>query len=550
MLIFRKSNSGCLAFFQEGADINEQDNKGMTGMMFACQLNNVDIVELILKLHTSGQQKADLSLRNKFGRTALEEAVNKKSAGAIALLSRLKKTELRKQYTAYGSSTKRKSRKPEEDPSSRPKSALDSFRMDISKSMSCDSLSTSVDLNVFHSYKRELADEFVKLSDKPGNLTSSSQSSLNKSKASSSREGVRDKESGAVGDLVLAVRQCAADIRQICEDCDIDYTKEKPPPPHSEHARAKPASDVDTSHHPGQSDGQDERQSKSSAAHGSDTEVLSRRQKRNVHKRKERHQDLAQLVNTLVMSSAKGTSDSRGGRNSRNTYGNHERVVTYNKFSEVNPVESQSGSGAISRTDNCLSISRLSTTPRFSNNAHVAIGNDPHVTQSSHSMSPDQKRLCDRKVMDKVTITPTRDNGMSGEVTLQVPIDCQALTNTGYFRQGKPKKSKSKKKHRKKKETSPQKNSVPMYVVPTEPQSELKPTEPVKWPSFRDPLPSIPCTANMASSKNGVCLPPLRESLRFAGSSNHRPIKLQSLDRDLWGIIEASTSQMSRFQNK
>ncbi|XP_033737818.1 ankycorbin-like [Pecten maximus] len=184
---------------KEGTDINAQDNKGMTGLMFACQLNHVNMVELILKLHASGQQNVDLSLRNLFGRNALEEAIDKRSAGAIALLSRLKKNELRKQYSDYGSNTKRKIRKSDDTRAFSPTSAFDSFRTDIGKSVSCDSLTTSVDVNALHHYKRELADEFVKLSDKPNREEADrtpipNGSGVNQSKASSSRDDGPEKQ--------------------------------------------------------------------------------------------------------------------------------------------------------------------------------------------------------------------------------------------------------------------------------------------------------------------------------------------------------------------
>ncbi|OWF38161.1 uncharacterized protein LOC110466588 [Mizuhopecten yessoensis] len=535
---------------KEGTDINAQDNKGMTGLMFACQLNNVDMVELILKLHTSGQQKVDLSLRNVFGRNAFEEAIDKRSAGALALLSRLKKNELRKQYTDYGSSTKRKIRKSDDDQSLRPKSGLDSFRTDIGKSVSYDSLATSVDANAFHHFKRELADEFVKLSDKTNHedIERAPSSVADKPNASASREdGDGEQKQGEVGDLVLAVRQCAADIKQICEDYDINYKEEGnrtqvPGAPHEPSRLYGQMVNNQEDSKKNTKEGKHSSKSSGYVAQDGVVDMLSRRHKKNCSKRKERHQDLAQLVNTLVMSSAKGTSSFRDVRNGKTCYGDHERL-TPNTTIDPSPRESRCGRESENMAENLLSVSRLSTTPRASNAQTLTrtSGNRPRLTNSTHSVSPDQKRLCDRKTMDKVIITPTREVGMAGGITLQVPIDQQALNNTGYFRKGKPKKSK---KHQKGKEKSPPRENVFRYEVPdefkpvsVELKSDPKTVDPLKLRSFRDPLPRIPCSSNMTVHSD-LRLPPLRESLRFTGSA--RPVKLQSLDRDLWRIIEAS----------
>ncbi|XP_069128032.1 POTE ankyrin domain family member B-like [Argopecten irradians] len=537
---------------KEGTDINAQDNKGMTGLMFACQLNNVDMVELILKLHASGQQKVDLSLRNLFGRTALEEAIEKRSAETIAMLSRLKKNELRKQYSDYGNNPKRKVRKSEDVRPLRPKSEFDSYRTDVVKSVSCDSLTTSVDTNALHHYKRELADEFVKLSDKPDRTQPDSNHFTTDGINKPSRDNEQEKQ-GEVGDLVLAVRQCAADIRQICKDYDIDYSKETNQPhlpvvSQQRNNRRNQSDEVDTEIHGSDTKGKRSSRSSGSVAQSGVVDLLSRRHKKNAAKRKERHQDLAQLVNTLVMSGAKNDSGFRESRDNKTCYGDHERKLKSPHITE-NSIDSRSGRQSELMATNSISVTKLTANPRSSNALVHTSRNNSRDTYSAHSISPDQKRLCERPMVDKVIITPSREGGMAGGITLQVPIEQQALNSTGYFRQGKPKKSK---KHRKKKEKSqPKEKAAKNGVsndnkhVPVELISDSKHLEPLKWRSFKDPLPSIPCSSNM-KTHSGVCLPPLRESLRYTGSA--RPVKLQTLDRDLWRIIEASNLSKVKSQ--
>ncbi len=68
--IIRNDITGVKQLIDSGTDINKQDGAGFTALHFACQENNIELVELLI------ERGAELEIRDVYGNTPLIRAVS------------------------------------------------------------------------------------------------------------------------------------------------------------------------------------------------------------------------------------------------------------------------------------------------------------------------------------------------------------------------------------------------------------------------------------------------------------------------------------------
>ena len=68
------------ALLQEGADVNQVEDNGMTPLIYAAASGNLELVQLLL------QSGADVSKEDGNGRTALDKATNNEREDVVKLL--------------------------------------------------------------------------------------------------------------------------------------------------------------------------------------------------------------------------------------------------------------------------------------------------------------------------------------------------------------------------------------------------------------------------------------------------------------------------------
>lgn len=497
-------------------NVDIQDDKGNTGMMYACCLGNNLAVKVMVNIHMSGRKRFNFALTNNDGLTAIQQAIENRHATIVACLSHLQKSETRKQYREnelliFKRKHQKSKQRPTEDPPRSPLTDPYSYGPRCSPSPGLEALAASVGGNALHSYHA--------LSNSSSSHHSvSDQSSRNSLNARSSTKIEVPLE--PVEDLVLAVRKCAADIRQICKDYKIEYARSE---------QLSPNSTTENSPH------NTSTKASRSLAEEYSKEDLSLRKRKGNSRRKESssHIDLAQMVNSL--GDTNKTSLTEGDQTTGYKGQRHEKEI--NKDSDpprpTKPIDLITPTDAINNTKHNHVFGSSATAVKSSQNS-----NDNLEVRSSVSI-----QNCAFEAAAALPIS-----GSSKRTKFLVPkVDCIDLSfgtppkERTFLPHGTSKKPKRRKKYIRK-----ERNDDNREINPSCESSEYKQTGLESWASVKRAVPHIVRSARQTSSPNRLTLPPLRESMRY-NSSGHQPVKLQSLDNDLWEIIEASSHSSYRL---